>query len=103
MNSNFYLKLFVLLLVFLVSYHESLPLRIKGKKIIINSNSLALEWFQNNRNQLIALTDRQLKIKLYQDLTKYYRIDQKIFNQILSNVLIFRKKNKINFKIIFTQ
>jgi hypothetical protein len=92
---NFYLKPLVLLLVLIVSDYHSLPLRIKGKKIIINSNSWALEWFQNNRNQLIALTDRQLKIKLYQDLTKYYRIDQKIFNQILSNVLIFRKKTRL--------
>jgi len=95
MNSNFYLKLFVLLLVFLVSYHESLPLRIKGKKIIINSNSWALEWFQKNKNQLATLTDHQLKLKLFQELAKYYKIDQKIFNQIYSIVLVlFQQKNK---------
>ena len=103
MNSNSYLKLLVLLLVYLVSYHQSLPLRIKGKKTIINSNSWALEWFQNNKNQLVTLTDHQIKLKLFQELTKYYKIDQKIFNQIFSIVLVFQKKTRLLEQKIFQE
>ena len=95
MNSNFYPKLFVLLLLFLVSYHESLPLRIKGKKIIINSNSWALEWFQKNKNELISLTDLKLKFKLHKELAKYSKINQNIFNEIFSKILVHQKRTKL--------
>ena len=104
MNLNSYLKLLVLLLlVLIVPDHQSLPLRIKGKKTIINSNSWALEWFQNNKNQLVTLTDHQLKLKLFQELAKYYKIDQNIFNQIFSIVLVFQKKTRLLEQKIFQE
>ena len=95
---NSYLKLFILLVI--IVDHQSFPLRIKGNKTIINSNEWASKWFANNKNELISLTDRQLRFKLYQELAKYYKINQKIFDEILSQVLIYQKKMK---KIILEQ
>ena len=77
---NSYLKILILLLVLLVPDHQSLPLRIKGKKTINNLNSWSLEWFQKNKNELISLTDLQLKFKLHKELAKYSKINQNIFN-----------------------
>ena len=95
---NFYLKLFILLI--LLVDRQSFSLEIKGKKTIINSNEWASKWFAKNKNELISLTDRQLKFKLYQEILKYYKIDQKIFDEILSQVLVYQKKSK---KIILEQ
>ena len=83
---NSYLKLLVLLLLLLVN-HQSLPLGVKGKKTINNLNSWTSKWFQKNKNELISLTNQKLKFKLYQELAKYSNINQKIFNEILSQVL----------------
>jgi hypothetical protein len=93
---NSFLKLFILLVLIIVD-NQSFPLRIKGKKIIINSNVWASEWFQMNKNELILMTDQQLKFKLYQEIVKYYKIDQKIFNEILSKDLYYQKKQKKRF------
>ena len=93
-NSN--LKLLVLLLVLLlVPDHQSLPLRIKGKKTINNLNSWSLEWFQKNKNELISLTDLQLKFKLHKELAKYSKINQNIFNEILSKLLFYQKQTRL--------
>jgi hypothetical protein len=89
---NSYLKLFILLVI--IVDRQSFPLRIKGNKTIINSNEWASKWFAKNKNELISLTDRQLKFKLYQEILKYYKIDQKIFDEILSQVLVSSKKNQ---------
>jgi hypothetical protein len=96
---NFYLKLFILLI--LLVDRQSFSLEIKGKKTIINSNEWASKWFAKNKNELISLTDRQLKFKLYQVLAKYSKIDQKIFNEILSLVLVYKKKTKFLEKALF--
>ena len=47
-----------------------------------------------NKNELISMTDQQLKIKFYQEILKYYNIDQKIFDKILSNILVYLKNKK---------
>ncbi len=99
---NSYLKLLVLLSVFLVLEHQSLALRIKEKKTINNLNSWSLEWFKKNKYELISLTDQQLKFKLYQELANYSKINQNIFNQILSKVLIYQKKIRLLEKTILT-
>ena len=96
---NSYLKLFILLVI--IVDRQSFPLRIKGNKTIINSNEWASKWFAKNKNELISLTDRQLKFKLYQVLAKYSKIDQKIFNEILSLVLVYKKKTKFLEKALF--
>jgi hypothetical protein len=97
---NSYLKLLVLLLLLLVN-HQSLPLGVKGKKTINNLNSWTSKWFQKNKNELISLTDQKLKFKLYQELAKYSNINQKIFNEILSQVLIYQKKTRFLEQKIF--
>ena len=97
---NFYLNLFILLVI--IVDHQSFTLnKIKGKKTIINSNEWASEWFAKNKNELISLTDRQLRFKLYQELAKYSKIDQKIFNEILSQVLVYKKRTKFLEKALF--
>ena len=101
MNLNSYLKLLVFLLALLVADHQSLPLRIKEKKTINNLNSWALEWFLKNKNKLISLTDQQLKFKLYQELVKYSKINQKIFNDILSKILAYQKRTRLLEQKIF--
>ncbi len=100
MISNLYLKLFILLIL-LVDY-QSFPLRKKGKKTIINSNEWTQKWIQKNRNELISMTDQQIRFKLYQELTKYSKIDQKIFNEIFSKVLVHQKKTKFLEKNIYS-
>jgi hypothetical protein len=99
---NSYLKLLVLISVLLVLEHQSLALRIKGKKTINNLNSWSLEWFKKNKYELISLNDQQLKFKLYQELANYSKINQSIFNQILSKVLIYQKKIRLLEKTILT-
>ena len=103
---NLKLSVVILLLVLLValepSDHQSLLIRrIKGKQIIINSSSWSLKLFKKNKNELISLTDQKLKFKLYQELAKYSKINQKIFNQILSKVLIYQKKTRFLEQKIF--
>ena len=97
---NSYLKLFILLIL-LADHQSSIPLRIKGKKTIVNSNEWTSKWFAKNKNELNSMTDRQLKFKLYQELAKYSKIDQKIFNEILSQVLVYKKKTKFLEKVLF--
>ena len=89
---NSYLKLLVLISVLLVLEHQSLALRIKGKKTINNLNSWSLEWFKKNKFELISLNDQQLKFKLNQELAKYSKINQNIFNEIFSKILNYQKK-----------
>jgi hypothetical protein len=101
MISNSYLKILVLLLVLLVPEQQSLPLRIKGKKTIINFETWTSEWFQNNKNQLISMNDQQLKFKLYKELAKYSKINQNIFNEILSKILNYQKQTRILEQKIF--
>ena len=91
---NTYFKIIILLILLVDHKHQSFALRVKGKKIIKDSKSWPLEWFQKNKNKLISMTDQQIKFKLYQDLAKYSKIDQKFFNQILNEVLI-KKKHEI--------
>ncbi len=92
MISFSYLKLLVLVIALIISEHQSLSLRIKGKKTIKNLNSWTLEWFQKNKFELISLNDQQLKFKLNQELAKYSKINQNIFNEILSKILNYQKK-----------
>ena len=87
-----YLKLFVLVLALIISEHQSMALRIKGKKTINNLNSWSLEWFKKNKFELISLNDQQLKFKLNQELAKYSKINQNIFNEIFSKILNYQKK-----------
>ena len=98
---NSYLKLFVLILALIISEHQSLSLRIKGKKTINDLNSWALEWFKKNKFELISLNDQQLKFKLYRELTKYSKINQNIFNEILSKLLVYQKQTRILEQKIF--
>jgi hypothetical protein len=103
---NLKLSVVILLVVLLVAFqpsdHQSLPIRrIKGKKMINNSSSWSLKWFQKNKIELISLTDQQLKFKLYQELAKYSKINQNIFNQILSKVLIYQKNTRFLEQKIF--
>jgi hypothetical protein len=95
MISFSYLKLLVLVIALIISEHQSLSLRIKGKKTINNLNSWSLEWFKKNKNELISLSDQQLKFKLYRELTKYSKINQKIFNEILSKLLFYQKQTRL--------
>jgi hypothetical protein len=87
-----YLKLLVLVIALIISEHQSLSLRIKGKKTVNNLNSWTLEWFKKNKFELISLNDQQLKFKLNQELAKYSKINQNIFNEILSKILNYQKK-----------
>jgi hypothetical protein len=92
---NSYLKILILLLVLLVPVNQSLPLRIKGKKTINNFETWTSEWFLKNKNELISLTDQQLKFKFYKELAKFSKNNQNIFNEILSKILIFQKQKRI--------
>jgi hypothetical protein len=95
---NSYLKLLVLVLALIVSEHQSLSLRIKGKKTLNNLNSWSLEWFKKNKYELISINIRQLKFKLKQELAKYSKMNQNIFNQILSKILNYQKKMEKSWK-----
>jgi hypothetical protein len=97
---NCCLKIIILLILLANQKHQSLALRVKSKNIIKDSKSWPLEWYQKNKNKLISMTDQQIKFKLYQDLAKYSKIDQKFFNQILSKVLI-KKKHEIQKERLF--
>ena len=97
---NSYLKLFVLILALIISEHQSLSLRIKGKKTINDLNSWALEWFKKNKFELISLNDQQLKFKLYRELAKYSKINQNIFNELFSKILNYQKKIRLLEKTI---
>jgi hypothetical protein len=97
---NSYLKLFVLILALIISDHQSLSPRIKGKKTIHNLNSWSLEWFKKNKYELISMNDQQLKFKLYKELARYSKINQNIFNEILSKILNYQKKIRLLEKTI---
>jgi hypothetical protein len=84
----------------IISEHQSLSLRIKGKKTIHNLNSWSLEWFKKNKYELISLNDQQLKFKLYRELAKYSKINRSIFNEIFSIILNYQKKIRLLEKTI---
>lgn len=79
----------IFMLILLIN--QTIALRNSGKKIMINSNTWASEWFQKNKNELILMTDQQLKFKLRKELAKYSQIDQKTFIQI-SKIVLNEKK-----------
>ena len=87
------LKLLILLLILNIS-QTLFALKINNKKRIANSNKWASEWFQKNKNELILMTDQQLKFKLRKELAKYSQIDQKTFIQI-SKIVLNEKKTLI--------
>ena len=47
------------------------------------------------------MNDQQLTFKLYKELAKYSKINQNIFNEILSKILIFQKQTRILEQKIF--
>ena len=87
----------IFMLILLIN--QTIALRNSGKKIMINSNTWASEWFQKNKNELILMTDQQLKFKLRQELIKYSKIDQKKLEQILKKVLNEKKRITLKPKI----
>ena len=65
---------------------------IKTRKI---SSLLALKWLQKNKNNLDSMNEKQLKLKLKQELIleRHYKIDEQTFNEVLR--LILKEKNRI--------
>ena len=49
------------------------------------------------------MNDQQLKFKLNQELAKYSKINQNIFNQMLSKIMNYQKKNETLAKINTTK
>ena len=82
----------ILLLILIIS--QTFALKINKKIRIANSEKWASEWFQKNKNELILMTDQQLKFKLRKELVKYSQIDQKTFIQI-SKIVLNEKKTLI--------
>ena len=49
------------------------------------------------------MNDQQLTFKLYKELAKYSKINQNIFNQMLSKIMNYQKKNETLAKINTTK
>ena len=65
-----------------------------NEKIRQFSKSVALKWFEQNKNDLILLTDHEVKLKLKHELTSKMniKIDPKTINEALSLILKEKKK-----------
>ena len=92
-----YVKFLILLLITVNNINESFgsssspsSSSISRKKIMIDSSLWALNWFEKNKNELISMTDQQLKFRLYQVLVNYSKMSQKKFDDIFGSVLKIR-------------
>jgi hypothetical protein len=85
-------KSFILILIILNIYYESINLKILKKNKITNSDLWASEWFEKHKNYLTSMTEQQIKFRLNQELAKHSRINQKTFDDILQFILMKKKQ-----------
>ena len=69
---------------------------ISRKKTIIDNHIWALKWFEKNKNEIFLISNQQLKFKLYQELVKYSKINQKAFDNILELILEMKNRDKLS-------
>jgi hypothetical protein len=69
---------------------------ISRKKTIIDNHVWALKWFEKNKNEIFLISNQQLKFKLYQELVKYSKINQKTFDNILELILEMKNRDKLS-------
>jgi hypothetical protein len=76
-----------------IGFEETIRL-VLNEKIRQFSKSVALKWFEQNKNDLILLTDHEVKLKLKHELTSKMniKIDPKTINEALSLILKEKKK-----------
>jgi hypothetical protein len=82
-----------------ISFEEIIRL-VLNEKIRQFSKSVALKWFEQNKNDLILLTDHEVKSKLKHELTSKMKlkIDPKNINEA-SSLILKEKKKTITRKI----
>jgi len=82
-----------------ISFEEIIRL-VLNEKIRQFSKSVALKWFEQNKNDLILLTDHEVKSKLKHELTSKmkFKIDPKTINEA-SSLILKEKKKTITRKI----
>ena len=86
------MKSFILILIILNIYYESINLKILKKNKITNSDLWASEWFEKHKNYLTSMTEQKIKFRLNQELAKHSRINQKTFDDILQFILMKKKQ-----------
>ncbi len=69
---------------------------ISRKKTIIDNHVWALKWFEKNKNEIFLISNQQLKFRLYQELVKYSKINQKTFDNILELILEMKNRDKLS-------
>ena len=92
---NIKLIIFIIIIIFDIN-QTCASSTVSRKKTIIDNHIWALKWFEKNKNEIFLISNQQLKFKLYQELVKYSKINQKTFDNILELILEMKNREKLS-------
>ena len=97
MNIKFLTKLIIfIIIIFDINQTCTTSSTISRKKTIIDNHLWALKWFEKNKNEIFLISNQQLKFKLYQEVVKYSKINQKTFDNIIELILEMKNREKLS-------